>query len=86
MYRTYELREDRFLVVEVQDKHWYERPNLVIRIDVTTFDFSIRNIYPNSRLLIQDEIKRLFDLLENPHWRSIVNTYTNKRHQLGLPF
>lgn len=80
MLREYEL-QGYLLVVFITDKHWFKEPNLIIRIDVRTLDFSVQNRKPSwNRAYVLDEIRRLFALLGSPHWKSIVGLQNVHNH------
>lgn len=70
-YREYELCKNTLI------KYFYlnetdRNPALIIRIDTDTQSFSVRN-HRISYTIVLDEIRRLLDLLDSPHWRSFVN-------------
>lgn len=80
MLREYELRGD-MLVCYITDKHWFKNPHLIIRVNVRTLDFSVRNLKPAyNRGYILDEIRRLWSLLESPHWRNLVGLQCVHNH------
>lgn len=80
MLREYEL-QGFLLVVYITDKHWFKEPNLIIRINVRTFDFQVSNRKPSwNRAYVLDEVRRLFELLETPYWKSIVNLKHRYNH------
>lgn len=80
MLREYEL-QGFILVVYITDRHWFKEPNLIIRINVKTFDFQVSNRKPSwNRAYVLDEIRRLFEFLETPYWKSIVNLKHRNNH------
>lgn len=81
-YREYELRD------EVLIEYFYVtpkrvEPSMVIRMNIHTRCLQVTNRSYEllcSYSIIVDEIRRLFELLEQPHWRSFVNiTSTSHR-------
>lgn len=80
MLREYEL-QGFLLVVYITDKHWFKEPNLIIRINVRTHDFQVSNRKPSwNRAYVLDEIRRLFELLETPYWKSVVGFRNRHNH------
>lgn len=79
-YREYELRRNtliKYFYMNEKDRE----PALVIRIDVDTQSFSVRN-HRVSYTIVLDEIRRLLDLLDSPHWRSFVNCCSTREGRL----
>ena len=73
--REYDFRESEDVLVEffyVDAK--YRHPSLIIRMNVRTKEFHCTPLPWLSRVYICDEIRRLFDLLDQPHWKSFVKT------------
>lgn len=78
-YREYEFRD------EVLIEYFYVTskridPSMVIRINIHNRSFQVTNRSYEllcSYSIIVDEIRRLFELLEQPHWRSFVNITSN---------
>lgn len=73
MYREYELRGDT-LIVYICDKHRFlsGKFSLVIRVNVINLSVSIEALTYCGRSFIEYELKRVYDLLDFPHWRSFV--------------
>lgn len=81
--REFEYLEDRdtlveYFYLETTDKS----PALVLRINVYTLEAHIyRKRYPINRLHIVEELKRLYMLLEDLHWKSYVRITGASHHR-----
>ena len=74
-YREYDFREAEDVLVEYffLDPS-FKRPQLILRLNVKTHEFSCKPLPWLSITYITEEIRRLFDLLDTPHWKSFVRT------------
>lgn len=86
--REYDYRESEDVLVEY---FFYsegsETPSLVIRMDVSFRSMRIIVHRPYiSDSIIVDEVRRLLDLINKPHWKSYVNIVTSHHRfkQLSL--
>lgn len=69
-YREYELCKNtliKYFYMNEKDRN----PALIIRIDVDSLSFSVRN-HRISPTIVVDEVRCLLELMESPHWRSFV--------------
>lgn len=73
--REYDFREaDDLLVLYFYVDAKFHKPSLILRINVKTKEFSCKPVPWLSRTYIIEEIRRIFDLLDFPHWKSFVRT------------
>lgn len=73
--REYDFRESEDMLVEyfyVDSK--FHQPSLVIRINVVSKEFHCKPVSWLSRTYITEEVRRIFELLDFPHWKSFVRT------------
>lgn len=74
-YREYELHGET-LIEYFYVTHKRVEPSMVIRMNIHNRSLNVTNRSYEllcSYSVIVDEIRRLFELLEQPHWRSFVN-------------
>lgn len=81
MLREYLLQKD-ILSVFVRDIHRSESFCLRVAIHLPTRDVFVANLLPCSSSFIMNELLRLYDLLDSPHWKSIVKSspYTGEAY------
>lgn len=72
--REYDYLEDKDTLIEYFYLETTDRtPALILRINVHTLEAHIyRKRYPVNRLHIVEELKRIYMLLEDLHWKSYV--------------
>lgn len=71
--REYDFHESEDLLVEyfyVDPK--LHKPSLIIRMNVVSKEFHCKPVPWLSRVYVCSEIRRLYDLLDEPHWKSFV--------------
>lgn len=73
--REYDYREDSdLLVMYFYVDSLYKRPSLVLRLDTRSKEINCKPVPWLSVQVIREEICRLYDLIQEPHWKSFVRT------------
>ena len=73
--REYDYREKEDLLVMyfyVDSK--YSRPSLVLRLNTVSKEINVKPVPWLSVQILREEICRIYDLIQEPHWKSFVRT------------
>lgn len=78
--REYDFREnDDLLIMYFYVDSRYSRPSLVLRLNVVSKEINCRPVPWLSVQIIREEICRIYDLIQEPYWKSFVRTCSFER-------
>lgn len=73
--REYDFREkEDLLVMYFYIDAKFSKPSLILRVNVRSKEMSVKPLPWLSTQIIREEICRIYDLLQEPHWKSFVRT------------
>lgn len=73
--REYDYREkEDLLVMYFYIDAQYKRPSLVLRLNTVSKEINVKPVPWLSVQIIREEICRIYDLIQEPHWKSLVRT------------